>query len=193
VQICRSRLSAVLCWANATAVTMAGSMRPLTHWRLKSPLPGRARRRRHMGFGCLQRPSLIPTLGSENCCGPLSSAERFVSLRAEMASPNPGLRAGARRMVRPVLGSADHATSRAGPAFGTFASAEAPKRSSHSWRRSPGQRHGPLQKRSALICIDYRCSNAVQSPPDSELECRRRCGPRRRPRSTWRRMGDGVR
>jgi hypothetical protein len=140
---------------DAAADTLAAQIR----------LPGRARRGRRMGCGCLQRPSLIATLGGERCCCPPSSAEQFVSLRAEMLPPSPELRAGARRMVRPVLGSADHARSPAGSAFGAFASAAAPKRSIPPWAtltRSPEHRHGPRHIRSTHIYIDYRCSNAVQ-------------------------------
>jgi hypothetical protein len=104
-------------------------MRLPTQWRLNSPLPGRARRGKTHGFGYPQRTPWITTLGSKSCCCPLSSAQRFVSRRAEMVPPNPGLRTGARRLVRRALAPADHATPRAGPAFGTFASAKAPKRS----------------------------------------------------------------
>ena len=119
-----------LSWANAT-VTTAGRCAcsqcggSIPHSRAGPDGEG-------MGFGYLQRSSLIPTAGSESCCGPISSADRTVSLRAEMVPPNPGLRSRTRRMVRPVLGSADHATSRAGSTFGTFAfaPAEAPKRQS---------------------------------------------------------------
>jgi hypothetical protein len=125
-----------LSWANAT-VTTAGRCAcsqcggSIPHSRAGPDGEG-------MGFGYLQRSSLIPTAGSESCCGPLSSADRTVSLRAEMVPPNPGLRSRTRRMVRPVLGSADHATSGAGSAFGTFASAAAPKRSSIPGRPSLG-------------------------------------------------------
>ena len=183
-----------LSWANAT-VTTAGRCAcsqcggSIPHSRAGPDGEG-------IGFGYLQRSSLIPTAGSESCCGPLLSADRTVSLRAEMVPPNPGLRSRTRRMVRPVLGSADHATSGAGSAFGTFASAAAPKRSSHPWAtltRSPEHRHGPRHIRSTDIYIDYRCSNAVQSPPDSVLQFRRRCGPRRRPRSRCGVVADSVR
>lgn len=137
VQICRSRLLAVSVLGERNGDD-GESMRLLTKWRLNYPLPGRARRGRHMGFGYLHRPPMMSTLGGERCCCPPSSAERFVSLRAEMVPLNPGLRAGARRMVRPVRRSVDHATSRAGSALGAFALAEAPKRSIPPWRPSLG-------------------------------------------------------
>ncbi len=109
------------------------------------PAPGRARRGKTHGFGYPQRSPLIPTAGSKSCCCPESSAQRFGSRRAEMVPPNPRLRAGARRLVRRALGSADHATRRAGPAFDTFASTKAPTRSIPSLTtltRSPEWRHG---------------------------------------------------
>jgi hypothetical protein len=136
MQVCQSRLLAgsVLGERNGDA---RRSMRLLTKWRLNYPLPGRARRGRHMGFGYSATVN-EPTLGGERCCCPPSSAERFVSLRAEMVPLNPGVRAGARGMVRPVRRSVDHATSRAGPALGAFASAEAPKRCIPPWRPSLG-------------------------------------------------------
>jgi hypothetical protein len=196
VQICRSRLLAVSVLGERNGDD-GRSMRRLTQWRLNSPLPGRARRGRRMGCGCLlRRPALIPTAGSERCCCPPSSAEQFVSLRAEMLPPSPELRSRTRRMVRPVLGSADHARSPAGSAFGAFASAEAPNPSIPSLAtltRSPKQRRGPRHIRSTHIYIDCRCSSAIQSPPDSVLQFRRRCGPRRRPRSRCGVVGDGVR
>ena len=80
------------------------------------------------GSGHRRRPALIPAAGAKAVAAPCLLLNDFSQL-AEMVPPNPGLRAGARRMVRPVLGSVDHATPRADPAFGTFASAETPKRS----------------------------------------------------------------
>jgi hypothetical protein len=89
VQICRSRFLAVCVWANAT-VTMA-SRCDLRQRGGSSPLSRAEPGGEGTGFGHLQRPSFIPTGVSESCCRPMSSADLFVSRRAE---PNPGRRGG---------------------------------------------------------------------------------------------------
>jgi hypothetical protein len=99
----------------------------------------------------------------------------------------PGLRAGARGMVRPAVASADHATSRAGPAFGTFASAETPKWSSHLWgdprfitRTAEWPTSQTVNSTStSTTYVDVRYSNRRTRNLSSVAGC----GPRRRPRS----------
>jgi hypothetical protein len=156
VQICRCRLLAV-CVLGERNGNDGQSMRRLTTWRLKSALPGRARRGGHGAWPSSatvtdrdsgQRKPVLPT----GVCG---------ALPAEMVPPNLGLRARARRMVRPVLGSADHPTSARAP---RSPRPKPRKRSIPSLADppSPDQRHGRRHKQSAPIYIDYRCINAVQ-------------------------------
>ena len=89
MQICQSRLLAVSVLGERNGDD-GRPIRLLTKVEAQFATSGRARRGRH-GFGyLLRRPALIPTLGGESWCCPLSSAECVVSLRAEMVSPNPG-------------------------------------------------------------------------------------------------------
>jgi hypothetical protein len=187
VQICLSRLLAVCMWGERSGDD-GRSMRLLTH-----PPAGSTPRSRAepggegTGFGPLQRPSLIATRSSESSCRSLPSAQCFASLRAGMVPPNPGLRAGASRTVRPLLGSADHATSRQAQ---RLARSPRPERSRRRWptlTRSPEQRHGHSRTRrlpsTSTTDVDMRYSNRRTR----NLSSAAGAGPRRQPRS-----GGGV-
>src|SRR6476660_2974701 len=104
-------------------------MRLLTTWRLKSALPGGARRGRHgvwpssatgIDPDCAQRKVLLTNV--------FCRANVFAACRDDSAEPGTSSSAHARWCWR-RSGSSRSRGTRAAPAFGTFASAETPKRS----------------------------------------------------------------